>query len=227
MAFAAEGGSVVISGRDPARAEHVLAEAAGTPGDIAFLAADMTDPAAVARFVEAAAARLGGLNIAFNNAGFQEPRALLHEQPPTTYDTVFDTNLRAVFLAMQAEIAIMLAAGGGVIVNNGSVSGLRNPNTGLALYSASKAALLSLTRSAAMEYAPQGIRINAVSPGRIETPMMRDAVAGDLASVAAALPAQRIGSPEEVAAAVLWIASEAASFVYGHNLCVDGGFLSA
>jgi len=227
LAFAAEGARVVISGRDAARGDAVVAAAAERAGEVAFLAADVTDAGASERLVEQAARRLGGLDVAFNNAGYQEPRALLHEQPAEAYDAVFDTNLRAVFLAMQAEIGLMLAAGGGVIVNNGSVSGLRNPNPGLALYCASKAALLSMTRSAAMEYAGQGIRINTVSPGRVETPMMAAAVGGDLAPVAAGLPARRIGRPEEVAAAVLWLASPEAGFVYGHNLCVDGGFLSA
>jgi NAD(P)-dependent dehydrogenase (short-subunit alcohol dehydrogenase family) len=227
LAFARQGARVVITGRDLDRAAAVVAEGAETAGAIFFAGFDLLEAARVAEMVESAAERLGGLDIAFNNAGYQEPKALLHDQPPETYDSVFDTNLRAVFLAMRAQLRLMLAAGGGVIVNNGSVSGLRNPNSGLALYCASKAALLSLSRSAAMEYAGQGIRINAVSPGRVETPMMSAAVAGDLAKVAAGLPARRIGSPQEVAAAVLWIASDEASFVYGHNLCVDGGFLSA
>jgi NAD(P)-dependent dehydrogenase (short-subunit alcohol dehydrogenase family) len=227
IAFAREGAGVVITGRDVERAAAVAAAGEETAGKIFFIEVDQRDAARVAVMVERAAGMLDGLDIAFNNAGYQEPRALLHEQPAATYDTVFDTNLRAVFLAMQAEIALMLAAGGGVIVNNGSVSGVRNPNPGLALYCASKAALLSLTRSAAMEYAARGLRINAVSPGRVETPMMAAAVGGDLAKVAEGLPARRVGQPEEVAAAVLWLASEAASFVYGHNLCVDGGFLSA
>jgi NAD(P)-dependent dehydrogenase (short-subunit alcohol dehydrogenase family) len=227
IAFAREGAGVVITGRDVERAAAVAAAGEETAGKIFFIEVDQRDAAGVAAMVERAADMLDGLDIAFNNAGYQEPRALLHEQPAATYDTVFDTNLRAVFLAMQAEIALMLAAGGGVIVNNGSVSGVRNPNPGLALYCASKAALLSLTRSAAMEYAERGLRINAVSPGRVETPMMAAAVGGDLAKVAEGLPARRIGQPEEVAAAVLWLASAEASFVFGHNLCVDGGFLSA
>jgi NAD(P)-dependent dehydrogenase (short-subunit alcohol dehydrogenase family) len=227
IAFAREGAGVVITGRDVERAAAVAAVGEETAGKIFSIEVDQRDAAGVAAMVERAADMLDGLDIAFNNAGYQEPRALLHEQPAATYDTVFDTNLRAVFLAMQAEIALMLAAGGGVIVNNGSVSGVRNPNPGLALYCASKAALLSLTRSAAMEYAERGLRINAVSPGRVETPMMAAAVGGDLAKVAEGLPARRIGQPEEVAAAVLWLASAEASFVFGHNLCVDGGFLSA
>src|SRR3546814_8719500 len=112
---------------------------------------------------------------------------------------------------MKAEIAQMLTQGGGVIVNNASVSGLRNPNPGLSLYAASKAAAISLTRSAAMEYAPAGIRINAISPGRVVTPMMLGSKIADMSAVAAGLPLRRMGQPEEVAEAVLWLASDAAS----------------
>ncbi len=227
LAFAEAGATVVFSGRSETRGAEVVAAGDGLPGSLSFIAADLTEDESSENLIEEATARLGGLDIAFNNAGFQERRAPLAEQSLETYDRVFDTNLRAVFLAMQAEIGVMLAGGGGVIVNNGSVSGVRNPNTGLALYCASKAALLSLTRSAAMEYAEQAIRINAVSPGRVETPMMMAAGVGDRAAVAATLPAKRLGTPEEVAAAVLWLASEEASFVFGHNLCIDGGFLAA
>lgn len=227
LAFAEEGARVVISGRDESRAAAVLDDAASLPGELSFLAVDVTEAEAVPALVHQAADHLGGLDIAFNNAGFQERRADLAEQSMAAYDRVFDTNLRALFLAMQAEIRIMQAAGAGVIVNNGSVSGVRNPNPGLSLYCASKAAVLSLTRSAAMEYAGRGIRINTVSPGRVETPMMLASGVGDMAAVAAGLPAKRLGRPEEVAKAVLWLASEEASFTFGHNLCVDGGFLSA
>lgn len=222
-AFAARGAACLIVGRDPARGAAAAAECEAAGGRAAFLAADPARPAAA---VQEAVKRFGRLDIAFNNAGHQERRAALHEQPEAVYDTVFDTNLRAVFLVMQAEIMRMLGQGGGVIVNNVSVSGVRNPNPGLSLYSASKAALLSLTRSAAMEYAPQGIRINAVSPGRVETPMMLNSGIADMAAVAAGLPIRRMGRPEEVAEAVVWLASPASSFVVGHNLCTDGGFLA-
>jgi NAD(P)-dependent dehydrogenase (short-subunit alcohol dehydrogenase family) len=176
--------------------------------------------------VDAALERFGRLDIAFNNAGYQEPRQLLAEQPPEVYDAVFDGNVRSVFLAMQAEIRAMLMQGGGVIINNASVSGVRNPYPGLSLYCASKAAVISMTRSAALEYAASGIRINAVSPGRVITPMMLGSKVADMEAVAAGLPIKRMGQPEEVAAAVVWLASEEASFVVGHNLAVDGGFLS-
>jgi NAD(P)-dependent dehydrogenase (short-subunit alcohol dehydrogenase family) len=127
---------------------------------------------------------------------------------------------------MQHEIRHMLEAGGGVIVNNASVSGTRNPNPGLALYSASKAAVISLTRSAAMEYGPRNIRVNAVSPGRVRTAMMLASGIADMSEVARGLPLGRLGRPEEVAEAVVWLASAASGFVTGHVLAVDGGFLA-
>jgi len=226
LAFARRGAKVAVVGRDRERGETVVRDALAAGGEACFLSADVASPAELERLVPAALERFGRLDIAFNNAGYQEPRGLLGDQPPAAYDAVFDTNLRALFLAMQAEIAAMLAAGGGVIVNNASVSGVRNANPGFALYSASKAAVLSLTRSAAMEYAERGIRINAVSPGRVTTPMMLASKVADMEVVAAGLPLRRMGKPEEVAAAVVWLASEAASFVVGHNLCIDGGFLS-
>ncbi|MBL8705466.1 MAG: SDR family oxidoreductase [Rhodospirillales bacterium] len=224
LAFAKEGAAVAVVGRDAARGDEVT-QACG--GGAVFLQADLADPRSCSAVVAQAVAKHGRIDIAFNNAGFQERRAPLHEQPDDVYDRVFDTNLRAVFLLMKAEIAAMLPHGRGVIVNNASVSGVRNPNPGLALYSASKAAAISLTRSAAMEYAPQGIRINAVSPGRVETPMMLASGIADMSAVAAGLPLRRLGTPEEVAAAVLFLASDEASFVVGQNLGVDGGFLSS
>jgi len=177
--------------------------------------------------VGAVVARFGRLDIAFNNAGYQEPRANLADQDDATFDRVFDTNVRALFHGMRLEIRAMLAQGaGGVIINNASVSGTRNANPGLALYSASKAAVISLTRSAAMEYAPQGIRINAVSPGRVVTDMMLRSGIADMSQVAAGLPLRRMGQAAEVANAVAWLASDASSFVVGHVLAADGGFLA-
>jgi len=225
LALGRAGCRVLVVGRDAARGEAVVAEIGAGQCIAAFCPADMRQPDDIARMVDAALDRFGRLDIAFNNAGYQEPRAALADQATAEYDRVFETNVRAVYLAMQAEIGAMRAKGG-VIVNNASVSGVRNPNHGLALYCASKAALLSLTKSAAMEYAEHGIRINAVSPGRVETPMMLGSRIADMKAVAAGLPIKRLGAPEEVAAAVLWLASSASSFVVGHNLCVDGGFLA-
>jgi NAD(P)-dependent dehydrogenase (short-subunit alcohol dehydrogenase family) len=226
LVFARDGASLVIVGRDEARGAEICRACVDAGGQAAWFRADVARPEDLGAMVDFAVARFGRLDVAFNNAAYQEPRAALADQSDETFTRVFDTNVRSVFGAMKAEIAVMLRQGSGVIVNNASVSGVRNPNAGIALYAASKAAVISLTRSAAMEYAPSGIRINAVSPGRIVTPMMLASKIADMSAVAAGLPARRMGEAEEVAAAVRWLASDAASFVIGHNLCVDGGFLS-
>jgi NAD(P)-dependent dehydrogenase (short-subunit alcohol dehydrogenase family) len=226
LAFAGAGARLLLTGRDPARGAAVESACRALGAEALFHPADLRDPAAPGAAVRRALERFGRLDVAFNNAGFQERRAALPAQSLATYEAVFDLNARALFLAMQAQIPAMLAAGGGAIVNNVSVSALRNPNPGLALYAAAKAAALAMTRAAAMEHAAAGLRINAVSPGRVETPMLL-AAGLDPAKVAASLPLGRMGRPEEVAAAVLWLASPAASYVVGHNLCADGGFLAA
>lgn len=231
LAFAAAGASVIVAGRNRERGLEVEAEARLHGGESHFLPCDLSEAGAADALVGEAAARLGGLDIAFNNAGYQERRKALAEQPDDVFDRVFAVNVKALFQAMKAEVKVMLPrdcdAGSAVIVNNASVSGLRNANPGFALYSASKAAVISLTRSAAMEYASQGLRINAISPGRIVTPMMLGSGVADPETIAQSLPIKRMGQPEEVADALLWLASDAASFVIGQNLCVDGGFLAA
>jgi NAD(P)-dependent dehydrogenase (short-subunit alcohol dehydrogenase family) len=228
IAFARRGANLALVGLDAARGRIVEAACRDAGADARFIQADVTRPDRLREAVAGTVEAFGGLDVAFNNAGAQERRAALTEQPDEVFDAIFTVNVRAVFQAMKAEIAAMLAAGrGGCIVNNASVSGVRNPNPGLAIYSASKAAVVSLTRSAALEYAPRGLRINAVSPGRIETPMMLASGIADMSVVAAGLPARRLGMAEEVAEAVVWLASDAASFVIGHNLAVDGGFLAS
>lgn len=228
LALAHAGADVAVVGRDAARGAAVARDCAVAGVRAVFVRADVSRADAVRAMMDEVLDRLGLPDIAFNNAGHQERRAPLAEQTESVYDTVFDSNVRSVFLCLRAEIAALRAAGrGGVIVNNASVSGLRNPNPGLALYSASKAAVVSLTRSAALEYGPHGIRINAVSPGRVTTPMMLASGIADVSAIAASLPLRRMGEPAEVAQAVLWLASDAASFVTGHNLCVDGGFAAS
>lgn len=228
LAFACRGANIAVIGRDDKRGRDVVAACEAAGGVACFIAADVTQQDQLLTAVVQTCDRFGRVDVAFNNAGVQERRAPIAEQPDHVFEAVFNANVRALFWAMKAQIAAMLqAGGGGAIVNNASVSGIRNPNAGLALYSASKAAVVSLTRSAALEYGPRGIRINSVSPGRIETPMMLDSGIADMKVVAAALPARRLGRPEEIAEAVVWLASDAASFVIGHNLCVDGGFLAS
>lgn len=219
--------AVVIAGRREQEGQAVAAECRTLGVQSLFVPTDVTREDEVAQLVETTVARFGCLDVAFNNAGFQERRAPLEEQDSLVYDSVFNTNVRAVFLCLKYQVPAMLKQGAGRIVINASVSGLRNPNAGLSLYSASKAAVISLMRSAAMECAPRGIRINAVAPGRVTTDMMLASGIADMSAVAAALPIRRMGKPEEVAQAVVWLASDEASYVVGHVLAADGGFIAS
>jgi NAD(P)-dependent dehydrogenase (short-subunit alcohol dehydrogenase family) len=226
LAFARRGATVVAANRRVADGERLVADIAAVGGKAHFVATDIAQPTQVKRLMDEAAARCGRIDIVFNNAGYQEPRSPLADTPEESFDRVFHTNAQSVWLGMKYALAHMLPQGSGAIVNCASVSGLRNPNPGLALYSASKAAVVSLTRSAAMEYAEKGVRINAVAPGRVVTDMMLGSKIMDIGAVAAGLPLRRMGKPEEVAEAVVWLASDAASFVVGHVLCTDGGFMA-
>lgn len=226
LAFSRHGAVVVMAGRRQDEGDKAVAALAETGARGRFIATDVTQPDDLAKLHQTILRDHGRLDVAFNNAGYQEPRQPLAEQDARLYDRVFDTNVRSVYLSLQHQVRLMAQQGGGAIVVNASVSGLRNPNPGLALYSASKAAVVSLTRSAAMEYAEKGIRINAVAPGRVVTDMMLASKIMDMGAVAAGLPLRRMGRPEEVAEAVVWLASDAASFVVGHVLCTDGGFMA-
>ncbi|TXL70955.1 glucose 1-dehydrogenase [Vineibacter terrae] len=226
LAFGRRGALVVIAGRRRAEGEQAVKALTGIGAAGRFIAADVTRPVEIEALHRTIIADHGKLDVAFNNAGYQEPRAPVAEQDPGLYDTVFDTNVRSVYLCLQHQIRHMAARGSGAIIVNASVSGLRNPNPGLALYAASKAATISLTRSAAMEYAEKGVRINAVAPGRVVTDMMLASRIMDMGAVAAGLPLRRMGRPEEVAEAVAWLASDAAPFIVGHVLNADGGFMS-
>ncbi|MGE3651589.1 MAG: SDR family NAD(P)-dependent oxidoreductase [Reyranellaceae bacterium] len=226
LAFGRRGATVVVAGRRRAEGEKAVAALAEIGATGRFIATDVTRPDEIADLHRTILADHDRLDIAFNNAGYQEPRVPVAEQDSALYDRVFDTNVRSVYLCLQHQIRHMAGRGGGAIVVNASVSGLRNPNPGLALYSASKAATISLMRSAAMEYAEKGVRINAVAPGRVVTDMMLASKIMDMSAVAAGLPLRRMGKPEEVAEAVVWLASDAASFVVGHVLCTDGGFMA-
>lgn len=227
LAFAEQGATVVIAGRRAAEGEAARKEIERLGTIARFVEADVTRPEEIAALHDTVTNEFGRLDVAFNNAGFQEPRAPIAEQDTALYDRVFNTNVRSVFCALQHQIRIMEQQTQGAIIVNASVSGLRNPNPGLSLYSASKAAAISLTRSAAMEVAEKGIRINAVAPGRVVTDMMLNSKIMDMKAVAAGLPVKRMGEPREVAEAVVWLASSAASFVVGHVLCTDGGFMAS
>jgi NAD(P)-dependent dehydrogenase (short-subunit alcohol dehydrogenase family) len=228
LKMAEEGAAaVLIAGRRQAAIESAAAECESLGAEALAVRTDVTREAEVERLVATAVTRYGRLDAAFNNAGFQEKRAPLERQASAVYDAVFDTNVRAVFLCLRHQLPVMFAQGAGRIVVNASVSGVRNPNPGFSLYSASKAAVISLVRSAALEAAPRGVSINAVAPGRVVTDMMLRAGVGDMATVAAGLPLRRMGTAEEVAEAVVWLLSDASSYVVGHMLAADGGFLAS
>lgn len=227
LAFARDGARVVISGRREKEGSAVAAEIKAAGGEAIFVRADVTREAEVAALVDRTVTEFGRLDLAFNNAGLLGPLAPVTELTNDTYERVFDANVRGVFFALKYEIPAMLKSGGGAIVNNASIGGsIGVPNFGL--YVASKHAVVGLTRSAALEFAPQGIRVNAVSPAGIQTDMFDTAFgSGDTEAkraMAALHPIGRIGAPAEVAEAVLWLCSPQSSFVTGHDLLVDGGF---
>jgi NAD(P)-dependent dehydrogenase (short-subunit alcohol dehydrogenase family) len=219
--------AVLIAGRRESEIGAAAEECRSAGAEVLAVKTDVTQEDDVARLVAIAVERYGRLDAAFNNAGFQERRAPLEQQDNAVFGEVFDANVRSVFLCLRHQLPVMFAQGQGSIVINASVSGVRNPNSGLSLYSASKAAVISLTRSAAMEAAPRGVRINAVSPGRIVTDMMLRSGVGDMSAVAAGLPLRRMGKAEEAAEAAIWLLSDAASYVVGHVLAADGGFLAS
>jgi NAD(P)-dependent dehydrogenase (short-subunit alcohol dehydrogenase family) len=224
LQMAEEGATaVVIAGRRESEGQSAADDCISHGAQALFVRTDVTQEAEVAALMQDVIARFGRLDVAFNNAGHQERRAPLEQQSNAVYDTVFDSNVRSVFLGLKHQIAAMEPHGGRIVIN-ASVSGLRNPNPGLALYSASKAAVISLMRSAAMECGPRGIRINAVAPGRVVTDMMLASGIADMSAVAAGLPIRRMGQPHEVAEAVVWLASDDAGYIVGHVLAADGGF---
>src|SRR5882757_9465 len=228
LKMAAEGAAaVVIAGRREAEIEAAASECRALGAQAFAVRTDVTREDYVERLVRTTVERYGRLDVALNNAGFQERRAPIEQQASHVYDEVFDANVRSVFLCLRHQLPAMFARGEGRIVINASVSGVRNPNPGLSLYSASKAAVISLMRSAALEAAPRGVRINAIAPGRVVTDMMLRSGVGDIATVAAGLPLRRMGQPEDVAEAVVWLASDASSYVVGHVLAADGGFLAS
>lgn len=225
IAFAREGAKVVVSGRREAEgAESVkLIQEAG--GEGLFIRTDVSKEADIAHLVAATVEKFGRLDMAFNNAGVSGDNGPLAAATEEQYDFIFDINVKGVFLAMKHEIAAMEKTGGGVIVNNASVLGSR-PLPMLSIYNASKFAVIGLTKSAALDYAKAGIRINAVCPAVIETDMTSEfrGDEGMAAYMQSLHPMGRFGKTPEVAAAVLYLCSAGASFTTGLALPVDGGF---
>ncbi|AYM14305.1 2,5-dichloro-2,5-cyclohexadiene-1,4-diol dehydrogenase [Agrobacterium fabacearum S56] len=228
MAFAKQGAKVVVSDIKAEAGEETVAKIRDAGGTATFVATDVSNENQVKNLITRAVSEYGQLDFAFNNAGLTQNSQPLAEQPSDTYDKLFDVSVRGVWLSMRAEIDQMLKQGHGRIVNMGSMSAV-NGIAGLTTYTATKHAVLGLTRGAALDYAKRGIRINAVGPGTIDTPMIERFIelAGTdkvMEPIRAAHPIGRTGRPEEVAEAVLWLCSDASSFVLGQILMVDGGY---
>jgi len=231
LAFAKSGAKVVVANRRVGAGEETVSMIRQTGGDATFVKTDVSRASEVEELVKAAVQTYGRLDCALNNAGTDEgfgPRlADISEQD---FDYQIGVNLKGVWLCMKYELLQMVKQGGGVIVNMSSLNGIRG-SANASLYSTAKHGVIGLTKSAALEYAPQNIRVNAICAGAFDTPMLNRvcerAAPGNAKQVEAAfssmVPLRRIGKPEEMAQTVLWLCSDASSYVTGSSLVVDGG----
>lgn len=222
--FAQQGATVIVSDIDAA-GEAVAQSIIDAGGEAVFKQCDVSSTESVDALFEFITSKYGKLDAAFNNAGVDIEDSKLADGNIDTYNKIMDVNVKGVWLCMQKEIQLMLQSGGGAIVNTASIAGLGAAPT-MSIYSASKHAVIGLTKSAAIEYAKKSIRVNAVCPAVIDTDMYRRALQGDPnkeLAISGLHPVGRVGQPEEVAAAVLYLCSSDASFSTGIALPVDGG----
>lgn len=226
QAFAAAGAAVVMADINQKALRTAHEELVSAGHRAIAVTCDVADEGQVAAMVERAVSTFGRLDMAFNNAGIQVPPSDAADEPAESFDRVTAVNLRGVWTCMKHELKQMRSQGSGAIVNCSSIGGIIGLPT-RASYHATKHGVIGLTRSAAIEYAPRGVRINAVCPGTIATPMVSDMLATQADAMKEIMREQsigRLGRPEEIAAAVLWLCSPGASFVLGVALPVDGGF---
>jgi NAD(P)-dependent dehydrogenase (short-subunit alcohol dehydrogenase family) len=226
MLLARKGIKVVISGRRGAVGQKAIEEIRAQGGDAAFIAADVDNETQVNQIIGFAVKKYGRLDLAVNNAGISNETKTIGDSDPAKFQAMLQTNVMGVYLCMKYEIQQMLKNGGGSIVNLASIAGLNGiPYAGP--YAATKHAVVGLTKSGALDYATQNIRINAVAPGAIKTDIIAGSIAQghyDEATISAMHPMARMGNPEEIAHGIAWLLSDEASFVTGHILNIDGGF---
>ena len=225
QAFAAEGLQVVVSDLDAAGGEGTVELIRAAGGEALFVRCNVTDENDVQNLLAQAVSAYGRVDYAFNNAGIEIEKGKLADGSSDEFDAIMGVNVKGVWLCMKYQLPLMLAQGGGAIVNTASIAGL-GAAPKMSIYAASKHAVIGLTKSAAIEYAKKKIRVNAVCPAVIDTDMFRRAYEADpkKADFAAAMhPVGRIGKVEEIASAVLYLCSDGAAFTTGHSLAVDGG----
>jgi NAD(P)-dependent dehydrogenase (short-subunit alcohol dehydrogenase family) len=230
LTFAREGAKLVVVDMNEEGGQQTVHMITENGGEATFVEVDVTSASAVEAMISKTVETYGRLDCAHNNAGIAgRIRAPLHECSEDAWDQVLAINLKGVWLCMKYEIPQMLHQGSGAIVNTASIMGLVGSWSGTSAYNASKHGVVGLTKTAALEYATLGIRVNAVCPGYIWTPLIENALLSRPAMEAQIVsrhPVGRMGRPEEIAAAVVWLCSDAASFVTGHTMTVDGGYVA-
>lgn len=227
FAFAKEGAQILVSGRREAEGQALATELRETGVDAEFIQADVRHESQVRDLVDGAVKRFGGIDVAVNNAGTEGDLGPITEQTPENFAKTFETNVLGTLLSMKHELRVMQEQGHGSIINLSSIVG-QVGMAGASVYVASKHAVEGLTKSAALEGAPFKVRVNAVAPGPIETKMLDRFTGGDddvKRSFAATVPAGRAGTPEEIAQTIVFLASDGASYVTGHVVNVDGGYV--
>lgn len=228
LAFAREGSKVVVADVNVDGGEQTVRLIQDTGGEASFVRADVAKSDDVSAMVDHAVQTYNRLDCAFNNAGISGGPGRIHEYTEDNWSRVLDINLTGVWLCMKYEIIQMLNQGGGAIVNTASIMGLVGGSRSPA-YPATKHGVVGLTRAAAVDYAQEAIRVNAVCPGYIRTPMIEQSILSDPVAeerVVSRHPMHRLGTPEEIGEAVVWLCSDAASFVTGTAMTVDGGYVA-
>jgi NAD(P)-dependent dehydrogenase (short-subunit alcohol dehydrogenase family) len=227
LAFAQEGAHLVVSGRREQEGEKLALELRNLGAEAEFVRSDVRHEDDVRNLVDKTVARFGRLDVAVNNAGTEGTPGPVTEQTAETYAATFDTNVLGTLLSMKHELRVMVAQGHGSIVNVSSTAG-RAGLAGASVYVASKHAVEGLTKAAALEVAESGVRVNVVAPGPIETGMLNrfTGTAEKKAALVAGVPLKRVGTPEEIAQTILFVASDKASFITGASIAVDGGKLA-